>query len=69
MTQEEFDQLVADRNESIVDLIVNLLVNSSTFETPPANELIVDYPHDSNGTDDIPPQRKRRGEFRSRVAH
>ena len=61
MTQEEFDQLVADRNESIVDLIVNLLVNSSTFETPPANELIVDYPHDSNGTNDIPPPAEEEG--------
>lgn len=39
MTYEEFDQLVADsdRNKSIVDLLINLLINSSTSETPPAN--------------------------------
>jgi hypothetical protein len=48
MTQEEFEQLVADRNESIVDSLINLLVNSSTSETPPANELIVNSPHNSN---------------------
>ena len=41
MTQKEFNLLLPDRNESIVNLLVNLLVDFSTSEMPPAYELIV----------------------------
>ncbi len=46
MSQEEFDQLVANRQS----LIVN-----STSEEPPANKLIVDSPSNSDAPVDTPP--------------
>jgi hypothetical protein len=46
MSLEEFDQLMADRQS----LIVN-----STSEEPPANELIVDSPSNSDAPVDTPP--------------
>ncbi len=61
MIQEEFDQLVADRNKLIADSLDNFLVNSFTSMRLPANELIVDSPHNSNGTNDIPPPVEEEG--------
>ncbi len=46
MSQEEFDQLVADRQ---------LLIVNSTSEEPPANKLIVDSPSNSDAPVDTPP--------------
>ncbi len=46
---------VVDRNELIANSLVNFLVDSSTSEMPHANELIVNSPHDSNGTTGISP--------------
>jgi hypothetical protein len=46
MSQEEFDQFVADRQ---------LLIVNSTSEEPPANELIVDSPSNSDTPVDTPP--------------
>ena len=46
---------------SIANLLGNSLIDSSTSKTPPANELIVDSPHDSNGTTDIPPPAEGEG--------
>jgi hypothetical protein len=65
MSQEEFDQLVADRQS----LIVN-----STSEEPPANKLIVDSPSNSNAPVDTPPTSGRRGgnlgtQFTSKVSN
>jgi hypothetical protein len=45
MSQEEFDQLVADRQ---------LLIVNSTSEEPPANDLIVNSPSNSDAPVDTP---------------
>ena len=54
MSQKEFDELVADRNASISETIFELIVNSTTSDAPPENELAVESHHDSNATIDPP---------------
>ena len=54
MSQKEFDKLVADRNASISEMIFELIVNSTTSDTPPENELAVESHHDSNAMIDPP---------------
>ncbi len=50
MSQEEFDQLVANRHSLIVDP-----PSSSTSKAAPANKLIVDSPPNSDAPVDTPP--------------
>ena len=63
MSQEEFDQLVADRHSLVGDSM--MCVSLPTSEVAPANELIVDpLPIPTHRL--IPPhQGKTRGEFRN----
>ncbi len=56
MSQEEFDQLVANRHSLIVDP-----PSSSTSEAAPANELIVDSPPNSDAPVDTPPTGEDKG--------
>ena len=48
MSQEEFDQLVADRNASLAS------TNSTPSDAPPENEFAVESHHNSNATIDTP---------------
>ena len=50
MLQKEFDELVADRKASISETIFKSIVNSTTSDAPPENELAVESHHDSNAT-------------------
>jgi hypothetical protein len=54
MSQKEFDELVADRYASISETIFESIVNSTTSDAPPENELAVESHHDSNATIDPP---------------
>ena len=53
MSQEEFDQLVADRHSLVGDSM--MCVSLPTSEAAPANELIVDPPPNSDALVDTPP--------------
>ena len=53
MSQEEFDQLVADRHSLVGDSM--MCVSLPTSEAAPANKLIVDPPPNSDAPVDTPP--------------
>ena len=54
MSQEVFDKLMADRNESIAELIIKSIINFTSSDALPENELIVKSHHDSNTMIDPP---------------
>jgi hypothetical protein len=59
MSQEEFDQLVADRHSLVGDSM--MCVSLPTSEAAPANELIVDPPPNSDAPVDTPPPGEDKG--------